>query len=374
LAAHYERAAGNLLASPWDARDDWMEVVLDRTPDSIAGFLARHGRGRLDPAERVRTVKLLELQREALLMQASCGWFFDDVSGLETVLVLKHAARALRLAEETGAGPLEPDLLRRLAEATSNLPEQGDGRRVFEHHVRPAEVDLERAAAHHAAAVAFGDGSDPLLARAFDIGLEAGRIAVTSRLTLEHAAYEPEASPTLESLLPDARRRILARRLEAPRREFETLCRELLRQHAVLLDQACALDGALPAPLAAAAAVVFDLDLRQALEQEPLDPSHLARLFERARTCGIVLDRVDLGRAAGAALARSLARSPEQLQRLCAAAELLTEALEVDLRAVQNGWLDLHERVYPDRLRDQAARRWVELFERLAGPLKIALD
>ncbi len=39
------------------------------------------------------------MQRHAQLMYTSCGWFFDDISGIETVQIIAYAARVLQLAK-----------------------------------------------------------------------------------------------------------------------------------------------------------------------------------------------------------------------------------------------------------------------------------
>jgi alpha-amylase/alpha-mannosidase (GH57 family) len=141
LAPLYERAAGELFASPWAARDDYVAVLLDRSPASVETFLARHARGQAPCGQRrVRALALLEMQRHAMLMYTSCGWFFDDLAGIETVQVLRYAGRAAQLADELFGGDCERELLRRLAWARSNDPNAGSGRDLYEAQVRTARV------------------------------------------------------------------------------------------------------------------------------------------------------------------------------------------------------------------------------------------
>ena len=148
LAPHYEHQASSLLADPWAARDDYHHVVLDRA-GRLEGFLAEHARTPLDDAARSRVLQLLELQRHALLMFTSCGWFFEEISRLEPVQVLRYAARALQLARELGApADLEQRFLRHLAAAPSNDPRFSDAREVWEHGVAPEVVTLEQVAVH----------------------------------------------------------------------------------------------------------------------------------------------------------------------------------------------------------------------------------
>ena len=150
LAALFEREASALLKDPWRARDELIELILDR--DQNQAFLARHQRHELSAKDRVRALQLLEMQRQAMLMYTSCGWFFSELSGLETVQILKYAARALQLAREAAGVDLEAGFKEWLARAPSNVPEIGDGRRVYDELVKPSVVSLEGVAAHFAIA------------------------------------------------------------------------------------------------------------------------------------------------------------------------------------------------------------------------------
>jgi alpha-amylase/alpha-mannosidase (GH57 family) len=144
LDPFYEARLGKMVKDPWAARDGYIQVILDRSRAGSAAFLARHQRIPLDDSRQADALRLLELQRQRLLMYTSCGWFFDDVSGLETVQVLRYAARAIQLAASLGFTGLEEEFLRRLAAAPSNLPEYGEGAEVFR------RLALDRARDHPA--------------------------------------------------------------------------------------------------------------------------------------------------------------------------------------------------------------------------------
>jgi alpha-amylase/alpha-mannosidase (GH57 family) len=137
LVPRFEEAAGELFADPWAARDGYVQVVLDRSPASVAAFLERHARGAVPEGEhRVRALKLLEMQRHAMLMYTSCGWFFNDLSGIETVQILCYAGRVAQLAGQLFPGePVEEEFLERLERARSNVREKGSGRDLYERHV-----------------------------------------------------------------------------------------------------------------------------------------------------------------------------------------------------------------------------------------------
>lgn len=140
-AGHYEDEGGDLFRDPWDARDAFGEVV-DDPPEARAKSLAALGRPALakgTPGARIRAARLLELQRATLLMYASCGWFFDDIAGLEASLVLRIGAHAMDLLRSAGGNPPTRTVLDILAEARSNDRESGTGadvyRRVAGHRV-----------------------------------------------------------------------------------------------------------------------------------------------------------------------------------------------------------------------------------------------
>ncbi|MBV8201850.1 MAG: DUF3536 domain-containing protein [Acidobacteria bacterium] len=148
LGPLYEQAAGEIFESPWQARDASIALVLDPSPASADDFLARHARGGVPSgARRARALRLLEMQRHAMLMYTSCGWFFDDLAGLESVQVLRYAGRAAQLADELFGGHCERALLRRLAWARSNDPAAGTGRDLYEARVRPATAPARHAGA-----------------------------------------------------------------------------------------------------------------------------------------------------------------------------------------------------------------------------------
>ena len=147
-SAALDGVGGLLFKDPWAARDAYIEVVLDRSPAARDRFLAAHAGHVLAADERVRALSLMEMARHAMLMYTSCGWFFDDLSGIETVQCMQYAARVAELIEEVGGHPVEPELVDRLSAARSNLPDEGDGRRVWAQRVRPARVDPTKVCAH----------------------------------------------------------------------------------------------------------------------------------------------------------------------------------------------------------------------------------
>jgi alpha-amylase/alpha-mannosidase (GH57 family) len=199
LEPRFEKVAGELLRDPWAARDDYIEVILDRSADSVEAFLARNVKRELSRRERIKVFKLLEMQRHAMLMYTSCGWFFDELSGIETVQVIQYAARVIQLARDACAGAdLEPGFLTRLERARSNLPEHRDGREIFVKWVKPTMLNMNKVGAHFAVSSLFEDYADDVSIYCYDIRrsghhmlssgrmkLAYGQAQVTSRITHE---------------------------------------------------------------------------------------------------------------------------------------------------------------------------------------------
>lgn len=153
-----EQAGARLFKDVWAARDAYIRVVLDRNTDSTDEFFRDHQNHPLTDPERVRALELMEMQRHAQLMYTSCGWFFDDISGIETVQIIAYAARVLQLAQTVfgiDAAPLEPAFLARLAEAHSNVTAAVSGAQIYQVDVSNLQLGLEQVGAHYAISSIF---------------------------------------------------------------------------------------------------------------------------------------------------------------------------------------------------------------------------
>jgi alpha-amylase/alpha-mannosidase (GH57 family) len=178
----YAQYSRQLLKDPWLARDDYITIVLNNTEGVKEEFLKNHAVRPLNPIERVTAFQLLEMQRNSMLMYTSCGWFFDDISGIEGVQILRFAARALELAERFSQEPLEERFLERLQDAKSNLPEMGNGSDIYRKFVLASRTDLEKIAAHYAVSSFIADYPARTRMHCFTIERED-----YSRLENEHA-------------------------------------------------------------------------------------------------------------------------------------------------------------------------------------------
>ncbi|BAU08564.1 DUF3536 domain-containing protein [Fischerella sp. NIES-3754] len=153
----YEEHGRQFFCDPWQARDEYIEVILDRSPHNIHRFLERHQTHKLTNAEQVDALRLLEMQRHALLMFTSCGWFFEEISRPEGTQILRYAARALELAGDVAGVQLEKEFLKRLAIAPSNVDIFKHGGEVYRQLVATSQITFKQVAAHHAIASLFNN-------------------------------------------------------------------------------------------------------------------------------------------------------------------------------------------------------------------------
>ena len=354
----WERKARELLRDPWEARDDYIGVVLDRSAANIQKFFSRHAVQPLSPAQVSTALQLLELQRNAMLMYTSCGWFFDDLAGIETIQILKFAGRAVQLAQGLFGDSLEERFVRGLAAAKSNVPDEGDGARIYDRWVRSAKVDLPKLAADYALSNLLDDFperkaiycydaklADPRVYNAGRAKLGVGCVELRSQITLESdtlvfaalhfgdhnmtasvaqgagfenfekivgklvetfnradltaALREMEHSfggshYALQSLFRDEQRNVLQTILAANLQEAESLYRQVYEPRAPLMRFITDLGIPLPKGFSTAAEFVLNNQLRAALEGPTLDERRVLSLLDSARLEGITFDSATL--------------------------------------------------------------------------------
>jgi len=150
LAGIFEERAGQYFKDPWNARDEYITLFPASSAEKRELFLKDFAVRPLGHEEQVEAFQIMESQRMALYMFTSCGWFFDDISGLEPVQVLKYAARAMELVKPWSEKDLETGLFKFLGKAKSNDPDYRDGKHVYETLVRPSSIGPSRATANYA--------------------------------------------------------------------------------------------------------------------------------------------------------------------------------------------------------------------------------
>ncbi len=203
LAPIFESRLKEYVRDPWATRDDYIRVILDRSEETRKAFFSDHAIRPLEPHEQVTALRLLEMQRHALLMYTSCGWFFDELSGIETVQVIHYAGRALQLAEGCCDEKLETEFLQQLALAKSNIPEHGDGAKIYEKWVKPAVVDIERVGGHYAISSLFESYSDKTRIYCYEVEREKYSVEAEGKIRLATGCARFRSAITEESAALD---------------------------------------------------------------------------------------------------------------------------------------------------------------------------
>jgi len=202
LAALTLEKGESLLNDVWEARNDYIEVILRRTPESFNEFFAKHQKRRLSDDERLLAIHLMEIQRQAQLMYTSCGWFFTELSGIETVQIIQYAAQAVRLAENISGRSFEAKFLSDLKKAHGNHQDYKTGESVYKKLVKPSIVSFPRLVNTHAIRTLFANApaqerlyhytinrTDMLEKRSEETTLMIGRVEVRSGVTTSQHAY-----------------------------------------------------------------------------------------------------------------------------------------------------------------------------------------
>jgi alpha-amylase/alpha-mannosidase (GH57 family) len=354
VAIKYEQKAQGLLINPWEVRDQYIGIILDRSSDNIEKFINQFQNHVLSGEEVIITLKLLELQRHAMLMYTSCGWFFDDLSGLETVQVIQYAGRVVQLAEELFGENYEELFLQRLEKAKSNIKEHVNGRQIYEKFVKPAMLDLTKVFAHFAVSSLFEEYGETAEifsfqikekeVNVFDVGkarLSVGRGCVLSVVTHEkenlifgvlhfgdhninagvHIYEGDEAYQTmlkelaeifsaadftesvrlldkhfgtstysLRSLFRDEQRKIIDNILKSALSEIETAYRQVYEYHYPPMRFLSELGYPIPRSYKAAATLILNSGLQEAVSQDTLNIDQINSYLEEVATWQVELD------------------------------------------------------------------------------------
>jgi alpha-amylase/alpha-mannosidase (GH57 family) len=153
----YEKEMERLVEDPWSVRNRYIYVLLNRSEKNVESFFSKNFSRNLSQTDKTKVLKLLELQRNALFMFTSCGWFFDDISGIESIQVMKYAGRVIQLAREIDGIDLEPGYLKRVERASSNKSAFSNGTEIYDQFVKPAVLDLLKIGVHYAVSSLFED-------------------------------------------------------------------------------------------------------------------------------------------------------------------------------------------------------------------------
>jgi alpha-amylase/alpha-mannosidase (GH57 family) len=359
FAPRYEEKARQLFKDPWAARDGYIDVILDRSTASVTRFFEKYESHALNSDEKVMALKLLELQRHAMLMYTSCGWFFDEISRPEPIQVIQYAGRVVQLAQELFDDDIEANFLYILEQAKSNIPEQSDGRRIYERMVVTAMINLTKVAAHYAINSLFEKYSEDDKIYSYYIKNEGrrdmecgktrvvtGRARVTSEITGEsgifnygvlnlggHAinagvrpfqdeqGYQSMAQEfsqtcasndvkgvmrllekyfggstyTLESLFRDEQRDVLDHILKSTMTEIDEAYRQLYEHYYPPMRLLSELGGPVPRAFHSAAELILNIDLHREIDNEVIDTGAIKDLVNTAATWKVELDTDGIG-------------------------------------------------------------------------------
>jgi len=366
----YEEWAALVFSSPWEARDDYIRVIADRSTENLDAFLRKHRLEEIDDLDHQQWLGLLEMQRHAMLMYTSCGWFFDEISGIETVQVLQYASRVVQYVEQFNGGGIEEQFLVRLEQAPSNV--HGTGARVYERFVKPAQLDLVRVGVHYAVSSLFEDYADEAdlfcyavqrevfrLSSAGSMKLAVGRARITSRITREAMTLSfavlhlgdhnisggvrehrtEETFSEMESeitgafnrgdvpevfrltdrhfgmnhfsiwhLFRDEQRKVINQVLEPAYLEAESSYRQIYRNTQTVMNFLHSLSIPLPRAFSVAAEQVINSDLSGIWDTADVDPGLLEKLIDESSRWRLSLDKEMLSLRASSWMAGALKR------------------------------------------------------------------
>ena len=353
-----EERTKEYLKDLWSARDEYIEVILDRSEGRIADFLSKYAVGRAVGPETTSIMKVMEALRHAMLMYTSCGWFFDELSGMETVQIIQYAGRTVQLARELFGVDLENSFMEGLSKASSNITEHKDGAHIYEKFVKPAIVDLKRVAAHYAISSLIKDYGDVEAVFSYSIKKEdyqrtqsgatkmaLGRITVTSDITLDtetlcfcalylgghvfsagiktfpgedgYDLMKKGIVPIFESgeianvlrimdghfglntyslihLFRDEQRRILNLVLDETMENFKHTYSLLYENNRTLMAFLHEAGMPVPAAFSTAAAFTLNLDMKKTFFEKNIDSGKVKALLDEIRRWDVQLDSIDL--------------------------------------------------------------------------------
>ena len=353
----YMNEVSRYLNDPWNARNDYIDVVLDRSRKNVDGFLKKYAIKRLSKLEKIKVLKLLEMQRNAMLMYTSCGWFFDDVSGVETIQIMQYASKAIKYVEELQGLSLESEYIRYLEEAPSNVIENAV--KAYEMFVKPAESDLLRVGAHYCISSIFEEYPENVeiycytakseLYNKIDVGklrLAIGKANITSDITWDEKtisfavlhlgdhninggvkefagdedfstmqdeikeAFEkgdiPEVVRLLDKhfdgniyslghLFKDEQRKVLNLILQSRYEDVEISYRQIYENNYAIMNYFHSLHMPLPRPFSASAEYILNTDIRKIFEEKDLDIEKLKKLIDETKRWSIKIDTNTIG-------------------------------------------------------------------------------
>jgi hypothetical protein len=358
LISIYEDRMPQYVSEPWEARNKYIQVINDRSAGNVNKFLSDVSGKELSYDEKVIVLKLLEMQRNAMLMYTSCGWFFDEISGIETVQIMQYAARAIQLAKEIDNKDFEPGFTDILGKAPTNIRNYTSGKDVYDALVKTNNIDLNRVGAHLAVSSIFEEyeGQKDIYCYStqietydrIDAGIQVlatGRATVQSNIVLEKHkmdfavlhlgdhnlvcaanARSPDKvfnkmkedlktafsrgditevmrvmnisfegnNYSLWHLFKDQQRRILYGLLESTWQEIESSFRHIYEHNCTIMQIMHGMHIPLPKALSAPAEFILNHDLCRIIQAEKIDDVKLKKVIDEGTRLSLQLDATTL--------------------------------------------------------------------------------
>jgi len=358
LITVFEKESLPYLRDCWAARDEYVDVILNRSRENVERFLQKHALRPLAPDEKVRVLKLFEMQRHAMLMFTSCGWFFDEVSGLENIQILRYASRAIQLAQEMGEKGVEAVFLDNLRRVPSNIVEYHHAAHVYEKFVKPSVLTLESVGAHYAVSSLFEEYPNSAKIHSYfaesqqyerqESGrrkLAVGKTLIRSEVTWEEVLVDfavqhwgdhqitggvrkftrdkdflgmrsqvkksfrredvlrfsrilqkhfPASHYSLQHLFKDEQIKVLYQILDETLNDVESYLRQINQHHHPIIKVVQQLNVPLPRMLSNTISVMLDTDILRALACDPIDFQRLEALVKEAVDSQMEVDRMTL--------------------------------------------------------------------------------
>jgi alpha-amylase/alpha-mannosidase (GH57 family) len=351
----FRSEASKYFEDPWNVRDEYIEVMLNRTSKNIETFLRKRAVKKLSRSEMARALKLLEMQRNAMLMYTSCGWFFDDISGIETIQIMQYALKTIQYAEDLQGLSLNPEYLKFLKDAQSNTSEST--MEIYRMFVETARSDLLRVGTHYCISSVFEEYPEDTKIfcytaksekynriEAGKLRLVTGKTVITSDITLEEKticfavlylgdhninggarefagenefsimqdeikeAFDKGITETIRCmdkhfkdniysiwhLFKDEQRKILDQLSGLTYDEIATSYRQIYKNNYAIMNTFHGLHIKLPRPFFVATEYILNEDMKQLFKDSSLDVDSLGKLINEAEKWNIKIDTTTL--------------------------------------------------------------------------------
>ncbi len=351
----YNTEALKYFQDPWNARDEYIDVILDRSSKNIKAFLKKHADKELSKSEMIRSLKLLEMQRNAMLMYTSCGWFFDDISGIETIQLMQYALMTIQYMEDLQGKSLKHEFLKILGEAKSN--KSNETLEIYRMFVEPARSNLLRVGTHYCISSIFEEYPEDAkifcytakseeynIKDAGKLRLATGKAKITSDITLEEKticfavlylgnhnisggarefagdneflimrnemdeAFDKGITEVIRSmdkhfegnihsiwhLFKDEQRKILDQLFGLTYDEITTSYRQIYENNFAIMNTFHDLQIKLPMPFLVATEYILNTDIKQVFRERAVDVEKLSKLIDEAIKWNIKIDTTTL--------------------------------------------------------------------------------